>query len=424
MRYKAIFAVTAILLCFSVVAESKQNSTSVASTPAGSPSVITEPVRDCSPGSPQALPTTANVTDEAPSAVAPPAIVHLDEDLKLLTERQSTLAQCIVAMDPQALEQDSQGACFGQLLVNFEMRHDGDPERDIPIGRLRGSSAFFYESGMTIDADGAPNAYHPDNTGLDDLANAGTPGRWEGLAKDPYGEPYIQGPDDPYPGYYVSSTALADRSKPPNDPTRYVDASKIPFIVLPGGMARQLGARPGDFVAVFNQRNGKSSYAIFGDVGPFDRIGKPQKPFINVADQITGSVLDAGCGTGDNALFLASRGNKVTGIDFLEVPIQRAKRKAKERGVSATFLVKDAMTFKDWSERFDCVIDCGLFHIFSDDDRKRYVAGLATVLKPGGRLFLMCFSDEEPGTRGLEECHGTRSRVPLPRGGWSSPSSQ
>jgi hypothetical protein len=154
------------------------------------------------------------------------------------------------------------------------MRHDGEPERDIPIGRLPGSPAFFYESGMTIDADGAPNAYHPDNSGLDDLANAGTPGRWEGLAKDADGEPFIQGPDDPFPGYYVSATALADRSKPVNDPTRYVDASKIPFVVLPGGMARQLGARPGDFAAVFNQRNAKSSFAIFGDVGPYDRIGE------------------------------------------------------------------------------------------------------------------------------------------------------
>ena len=59
-----------------------------------------------------------------------------------------------------------------------------------------------------------------------------------------------------------------------NDPARYVDASKIPFIVLPGGMARQFGARPGDFAVVFNQRNGRSSYAIFGDVGPPDRIGE------------------------------------------------------------------------------------------------------------------------------------------------------
>ncbi|HEX4592212.1 MAG TPA: class I SAM-dependent methyltransferase [Gemmataceae bacterium] len=132
---------------------------------------------------------------------------------------------------------------------------------------------------------------------------------------------------------------------------------------------------------------------------PWD-IGRPQKPFVAVADRITGSVLDAGCGTGDTALFLAGRGCAVTGIDYLDVPISRAKQKAEERGVTATFLVKDALTLKDWPERFDNVIDSGLFHVFSDDDRKRYVEGLATVLKPGGRLFLMCFSDEEPGTQG------------------------
>ena len=68
----------------------------------------------------------------------------------------------------------------------------------------------------------------------------------------------------------------------------------------------------------------------------------------------------------------------------------------------ATFLVKDALTLKDWTERFDNVIDSGLFHVFSDEDRRRYVEGLATVLKPGGRLFLLCFSDEEPGDAGAE----------------------
>ena len=211
---------------------------------------------------------------QAETAEGIPAAVNLDQDLKLLGQRQSGLAQCILTADVQTPAQDSQGACLGELLLNFEARHDGEPERDIPIGRLPGSSAFFYESGMTIDADGAPNAYHPDNTGLDDLANAGSPGSWEGLAKDADGEPIIQGPNDPYPGYYVSAAALADRLCPFNDPTRYVDASKIPFVVLPGGMARQLGARPGDFAIAFNQRNGKSSYAIFGDVGPYDRIGE------------------------------------------------------------------------------------------------------------------------------------------------------
>jgi hypothetical protein len=284
MRCKVILFVVAIFVCSSAVARGKQGSAPPTSSQTGNPTSAS-PARDCSadfdtsrgvgqsagrdPHLPQAQPDPVGESETADAALA---AVHPEQDLKILEQRQSGLAQCILATDGQG--PDSQGACFGQLLLNFEMRHDGEPERDIPIGRLPGSLAFFYESGMTIDADGAPNAYHPDNTGLDDLANAGTPGRWEGLAKDAEGEPFIQGPDDPFPGYYVSATALADRSKPVNDPTRYVDASKIPFVVLPGGMARQLGARPGDFAAVFNQRNAKSSYAIFGDVGPYDRIGE------------------------------------------------------------------------------------------------------------------------------------------------------
>jgi cyclopropane fatty-acyl-phospholipid synthase-like methyltransferase len=144
----------------------------------------------------------------------------------------------------------------------------------------------------------------------------------------------------------------------------------------------------------------KNTFASFySGQAPWD-IGRPQKAFMEVADQITGSILDAGCGTGEIALNFARRGHTITGIDFLEEPIQRAKRKAAERGLSVTFLVKDATDLKGWSERFDSVIDCGLFHVFSDEDRKKYVAGLATVLKPGGRLFLMCFSDQEPGMQG------------------------
>jgi cyclopropane fatty-acyl-phospholipid synthase-like methyltransferase len=138
---------------------------------------------------------------------------------------------------------------------------------------------------------------------------------------------------------------------------------------------------------------------LYAGQAPWD-IGKPQPAFIDAADQVRGSVLDAGCGTGDTALFLAARGHPVTGIDFLEEPIRRAKRKAAERGLSVTFLVKDATTLKDWGERFDHVIDSGLFHVFSDENRKKYVEGLATVLKPGGRVFLLCFSDEELGTQG------------------------
>jgi hypothetical protein len=287
MRCNVILFAAAIFLSSSAVALSKQDTSAPALSKAANQN-SEDSAKECSsnPNAPQEARLAADPAQRPPqaapsipaseqeSADATPAAVNLEQDLKILEQRQSVLSQCIVAINAQEQTQDLQGACLGELLLTFEARHDGEPERDIPIGRLPGSSAFFYESGMTIDADGAPNAYHPDNTGLDDLANAGTPGRWEGLAKDADGEPIIQGPDDPFPGYYISATALADRSKAYNDPTRYVDASKIPFVVLPGGMARQLGARPGDFAAVFNQRNGKSSYAIFGDVGPYDRIGE------------------------------------------------------------------------------------------------------------------------------------------------------
>lgn len=127
--------------------------------------------------------------------------------------------------------------------------------------------------------------------------------------------------------------------------------------------------------------------SAYASQAPWD-IGKPQQPFIDVADRITGSVLDAGCGTGDTALYFAGRGCQVTGIDFLEEPIKRARRKAAERGLPVSFQVTDALTLKDWTERFDNVFDSGLFHVFSDKDRLRYVDGLTTILKAGGRLFL------------------------------------
>lgn len=159
-------------------------------------------------------------------------------------------------------------ACARSVLFSFPVvsRNGGDAQ-EVPIWQAPGNQAFFFVSGMTIDADGAPNAYHPDNIGLDDIANAGLPGRWDGIITDRTGEPLLQGPDDPFPGYYISCTSLTDRTKARTDPARYVDASKIPYIVLPRDVAVQGGAQLGDFAVVVNLRNGKLSYAIFADVG-------------------------------------------------------------------------------------------------------------------------------------------------------------
>jgi SAM-dependent methyltransferase len=132
---------------------------------------------------------------------------------------------------------------------------------------------------------------------------------------------------------------------------------------------------------------------------PWD-IGRPAAPFISVADKVTSPVLDSGCGTGETALYFAAQGHQVTGIDFVEEAIRRARAKAAERGLSVEFLVKDAMTLINWDERFASVIDSGLFHIYSGADRRNYVKGLAHVVRPGGRLFLYCFSNEEPAPGG------------------------
>jgi len=112
---------------------------------------------------------------------------------------------------------------------------------------------------------------------------------------------------------------------------------------------------------------------------------------------IRGSVLDAGCGTGENALYLASRGHEVWGL-FIPVAIEGAK--AKERGLGVDFQVGDALRLDQLGRTFDTVIDCGLFHTFADEERPLYVSGLATVVRPGGSVHILCFSDQEPPGQG------------------------
>lgn len=137
----------------------------------------------------------------------------------------------------------------------------------------------------------------------------------------------------------------------------------------------------------------------YGGEAPWD-IGRPQASFMAAAERVKSPVLDAGCGTGDSALYFAERGHTVTAFDFLEEPIRRARAKAAERGLTVDFRVADALALAQSDERFNTIFDSGLFHVFSDEDRRRYVAGLAHVLNPGGRLFLQCFSDAEPAGQG------------------------
>jgi cyclopropane fatty-acyl-phospholipid synthase-like methyltransferase len=134
---------------------------------------------------------------------------------------------------------------------------------------------------------------------------------------------------------------------------------------------------------------------------PWD-TGRPQPAIIRLAEagQIRGSVLDVGCGTGENVLYLAARDHEAWGLDFVPLAIERAKAKAVQRGIDARLVVANALELSKLGRQFDTVIDCGLFHTFTDEERPIYVGSLTEVLRPGGLLFLLCFSDEQPGTEG------------------------
>jgi SAM-dependent methyltransferase len=131
-------------------------------------------------------------------------------------------------------------------------------------------------------------------------------------------------------------------------------------------------------------------------------IGRPQADVVRLADRggFKGKVLDIGCGSGENSLFLAGRGLEVLGVDRVPAAVERARQKAAARQSTAVFEVADALNLAALGQKFDTVLDSGLFHVFSDEDRARYVKGLAAVVKGGGALHVLCFSTEEPGTDG------------------------
>jgi SAM-dependent methyltransferase len=137
--------------------------------------------------------------------------------------------------------------------------------------------------------------------------------------------------------------------------------------------------------------------AAYATTPPWD-IGRPQPAFASLAAEgrLGARVLDVGCGTGEHVLMAAQAGCDAVGIDISARAIRLAEAKARERGTRARFEVGDARRVDSPAEPFDTVLDCGLFHVFDDEDRQPFVESLGRVVRPGGHYVILGFSDEEP----------------------------
>jgi SAM-dependent methyltransferase len=157
---------------------------------------------------------------------------------------------------------------------------------------------------------------------------------------------------------------------------------------------------------------------------PWD-IGRPQPAILRLAGEgaFAGAVLDAGCGTGENALHVASLGLHVLGVDVAETALSIARAKAAGRGIDVDFAVADALHLDRLGRVFDTVLDSGLFHTFDSDERRGYVASLASVTGRGGNLYVLCFSDAGPDTSGPHPVSREELRAAFTRsGGWRAAS--
>jgi hypothetical protein len=151
-------------------------------------------------------------------------------------------------------------------------------ERTVVVRRLPSNNAAFYMSKMAIDADGAPNAYHPDDKkGLDAKANAGFPTSCNVMVCKVEGQPakgYVQTPSGEFKDFFVSQSSLRDKTKDRTDFMMYVNADKIPYIAIPGSVAKKAGIALGDTAYVVNLKNGRQTAAIFADIGTEKTLGE------------------------------------------------------------------------------------------------------------------------------------------------------
>jgi cyclopropane fatty-acyl-phospholipid synthase-like methyltransferase len=119
--------------------------------------------------------------------------------------------------------------------------------------------------------------------------------------------------------------------------------------------------------------------------------------------------IDLGCGAGNYAIYLASTGFDVTGVDISPTAIRIAKENAKEKGVKSNFLVADVLgDLHEVKGTFDFAYDWELLHHIFPEERKKYVKNVYKVLNLRGKYLSVCFNEKDPQFGGTGKYVKTR----------------